>query len=219
MLKQVFKVLLLVPCIAAAEPDDSASVESRVQQLLGQASGSLVQVINEEIKRNPQEVVAIVSASMRNGAKTSDIAGQCEIDTPSGLIPDIVGTATAEGANGADLLEICLPAVPEEEAVNVLVAILQNAQPTEVESLIQLALATLQFNGVNDGSTVVVNSLLQGNFLGLGPANCDADCLRPIAQSYVADLSPFDVDGQIIEELSNNDRFRRSLGEPPLSES
>ena len=135
------------------------------------------------IVTSPGSIEDIISAGLSAGASSEDVAAQCTDSLPVEQIQTMVSTAVGENADPETMMETCLLAVDAEQAFNVLTAILQNADPQQFEDLIAQAVELLEFNGL-DGFTIVVNSLVDGEFL-TAQTGCVGDCLRPLAESLV----------------------------------
>lgn len=144
------------------------------------------EVVHQALINYPRKVTSIVTTAMQADATTEDIARQCDMEISPEIIPDLVTAAIAQSANRQTIITRCLNSVPRDEAYLVLYAAMQSADPTEIRGVIAAAIQVFTSNGF-DGSTILVNSLVEGEFLVFNdmPADCGADCIRPIAETLV----------------------------------
>jgi len=176
-------------------------------------------VIRKALVDFPDETTEVVIAAMQAGALTEDIACQCDRDIPARIIPDLVSAAISQNADAQILLGRCMAGLPMDQVLNVLMSAMQGTDPTKIEGLIAIALETFRENGI-DGSTILVDSLVQGEFLTFDgmPDGCDADCLRPMAETLVNYLS--EQTDPTVSLISEPDDFDKEEDiEPPFSDS
>ncbi len=163
------------------------------------------------VRGYPLDTPRIIQEAIRAEATADTIAMQCRcelqaqpsgeifnmgpaeaLNMPTVHIQTIVTTALAENLEPFEpVLETCLVAVNDGEAIDVIISALAVLDPTRMEDTLALMYAILDYEGV-DATAVLVNSLVDGGFL-LGEEaspDCQGDCLRPIAESIVQSLQP-----------------------------
>jgi hypothetical protein len=147
-------------------------------------------VIRLALIERPEDVVDIVTSAMLSGATTEDMARQCDGQANPQIIPDLVSTAVSLDADASTMTRRCLNAVATGDARDVIEAALQYADPAELEGILLAALNYFDAAGI-EGKDLLVSSLVAGELLAFEnlPANCDAACLEPIAETWVEYLS------------------------------
>ena len=227
-----WKPLLMLPlaawlAVAGAEPPSAASLMARnpegearsLETVLSESNLTVSETLIQLVHTFPENTADIISASARAGADSRTIASTCQPDLVPEQISSIVTTALAENVEPEPILEYCLVAVGPEDVVNLIMNAMLLLDPLEMEGNLALMLDILDADGL-DGSTILVNSLVQGDFLvseAFG-ADCAGECLRPFAEELVQNLSADAPDGiaDQVDVFSDNDL---DTDEPGLSNS
>lgn len=203
----LFLGLYVAPIQADQDPDQSQSAESVFAKYSKSDPGrSLDDVLSRSNLTDREQVLAlllefsaetatIISRAVEAQATEETIIYQCHPRLPESQILEVVDAALVNNVEPESLIDNCLGFLADDEILNFVTTILSRIDPLQMDQILAYFLTQFNFEGL-DGTTILVNSLVNGEFLvGNADSGCTGECLRPLAQNLIETLRPPEASG------------------------
>ena len=198
-MKRLYLWILLILAAPALGQSEEPQVEAPdLEQLLidivATTDEGRVDELNKALLALPEQTDMFVRTAIEAGYPDPDVLAQCDMGVAPPQVPTLIDVLVENGTALAPIINRCLPRVPEGEMVNVVTNLLMQAEPAEMEDMIQITLAVLNDEGI-DSNLVLVNSLVEGGLIEGDDLDCTGECLRPFAEELVSNIGEdFDLD-------------------------
>lgn len=225
--------LLLAWQPAAAQQATGGISASAIRQLLEGQGDNLAVAVGQIVTRYPAQAPAaicgavnmnpamaqdVIAAALQAGAGGEQIPPACECaETDDGVVALVQG-ALANEISAADIASRCMNETADSARVSMLLSeLLARADRSEYEFILGIAYDVLTDLGVNGAEDILVNALVDGEFLSFDSlsADCGEACLRPAAETLVQGVVDVQQGGGLAGDLYGGPG--QGGQEPPLS--